>query len=225
MRLTSTQKVGIGTGAPFNKLTVRTGTGNNIDFFDTGSAFGCGIQVVNDINTAYKNLDIYSLKTSFLSGNVLIGTTTDGGAKLAVNGAASINTTTNGTYSKLNVAGAIHFNNNADANVTDENNFGNAFAKKSTVTGGAGATTIKPSTGPYGGLYVVSGNDVPGNFFTDLVLLLGRLTTAPIVISSQNYASPATRTYTNSGENLQLALSGAAAYTIYITGIGANETT
>jgi hypothetical protein len=232
-----------GTGGVNPNAVIKvTGTTNYATFLANNNSGQFYLGIDNSAGTGFGNgtysrvvygsgaypIDFYTndtIKARLTSGgNFLIGTTTDGGAKLSVNGSTSINTTTNATYSKLNVAGSIHFNNNADASVTDENNFGNAFAKKSTVTGGAGATTIKPTTGPLGGLYVVTGSDGPGNMFVDIVLLLGRLTTAPIVISSQNYASPATRTYTNSGENLQLSLSGSSAYSIYITGIGSNET-
>jgi len=52
---------------------------------------------------------------------------------------------------------------------------------------------------------------------------MGSVTTAPIVISSQVYLTPATRTYTNAGEILQLALTGSDTYTVFVTGIGSNE--
>jgi hypothetical protein len=132
MRITSAGLVGIGTNAPFNKLTVKTGTGNNIDFFDTGSSFGSAIQVVNDINTAYKNLDIYSLKTSFLSGNVLIGTTTDAGQKLQVNGDTYIFNSSAGLVIESTTAGAASFIRIESATINDlwfgrENSTGTSF--------------------------------------------------------------------------------------------------
>jgi hypothetical protein len=80
--------VGIGI-TPFNKMTINTGTGNNLDFFDTGSSFGLGMQAVNGNNTAYKSWDFYASKFSFFNGNVLIGTGTDNGNKLQVSGGAS----------------------------------------------------------------------------------------------------------------------------------------
>lgn len=64
--------LGIGTNSPFNKMTIRTGDGNNIDFYDTGSPFGAGIQVVNDNSTAYKTLDFNASKFSFLTGNLFL---------------------------------------------------------------------------------------------------------------------------------------------------------
>ena len=60
--------VGIGTTTPFNKMTVRTGAGNNLDIFDTGTSFGIGMQVVNDVNTVYKSWDFYASKFQFLNG-------------------------------------------------------------------------------------------------------------------------------------------------------------
>jgi len=155
------------------------------------------------------------------TGNVLIGTTTDGGAKLAVNGAASINTTTNGTFSKLNVAGAIHFNNNTDAVVSNEGSYGNAFAVRTSVAGSS-ATTIKSNTGSEGALYIVSGL-FTNKRFCDIVISMGA-TLSPVVVSNTaEVNTPATRTYTVSGENLQLTLSGSDTYTIYVTGFGSNE--
>jgi hypothetical protein len=82
----SGNNVAIGRTNAFNKLTIKTGTGNNLDFFDTGSAFGLGMQAVNDTNTAYKSLDYYATKHSFLNGNLLVGTSVDAGQKLQVNG-------------------------------------------------------------------------------------------------------------------------------------------
>lgn len=160
------------------------------------------------------------------NGNFIIGTTTDGGAKLAVNGATSINTTTNGTYSKLIVAGAIHCDNNTTASTTEQNQYGNFYGNKSSVTGGAGATTIYSNCGPEGSLFVVSGFFITsGQRFVDLVLVLGAVTTAPVVVSSQNYNSPPTRTYTNTGETIKVELSGTDTYTVFVTGMGCNEKT
>jgi len=62
--------VGIGTSSPFNKLTVNTGASNNLDVFDTGSAYGIGMQAVNGNNTAYKTWDFYATKFNFLNGNL-----------------------------------------------------------------------------------------------------------------------------------------------------------
>lgn len=68
LTITSDGKIGIGMSTPFNKVTIRTGAGNNLDFFDTGSAFGLGMQAVNDANTAYKSWDFYASKFQFLNG-------------------------------------------------------------------------------------------------------------------------------------------------------------
>jgi hypothetical protein len=84
----SGNNVAIGRTNAFNKLTIKTGTGNNLDFFDTGSAFGLGIQSVNDTNTGYKSIDYYASKHSFLNGNFLVGTSVDSGQKLQVQGNA-----------------------------------------------------------------------------------------------------------------------------------------
>jgi hypothetical protein len=70
--------VGVGTTNPFNKMTIHTGTGNNLDIFDTGASFGIGMQAVNDVNTVYKSWDFYASKFNFLNGNVGINTTAPG---------------------------------------------------------------------------------------------------------------------------------------------------
>jgi hypothetical protein len=83
-------KIGFNTNNPFNSYTFKTGSGNNLDIFDTGSAFGIGMQAVNDANTVYKSWDFYASKFQFLQGNFLIGTTTDAGYKLQVNGSIAV---------------------------------------------------------------------------------------------------------------------------------------
>lgn len=105
LAITAASSVGIGTSTPINKFTVKTGSDNNVDFFDTGAAFGSGLQIRNDANTVFKSFDIYSSKTSFLSGNVLIGTTTDDGYLLQVNGTIK---QANYTYHGNNAAGSMN---------------------------------------------------------------------------------------------------------------------
>jgi len=237
MTLDANGNLGIGTGTPAEKLEI-SGTGNIYTSVVSTSGADAGIKFNSLANRNFGilcdgNLRFYDFTSSNdrarivgSNGNFLIGTTTDGGAKLAVNGATSINTTTNGTYSKLIVAGAIHCNNNTTAATTNQNSYGNFYANQSTVTGGAGATTIYSAAGSEGSLYVVSGLEtVGGKRFVDLVLVLGAVTTAPVVVSSQNYAGPATRTYTNTGETIKLELSGIDSYNVFVTGMGSNEKT
>ena len=78
MFISGSGSVGVGTTNPFNKMTIHTGTGNNLDIFDTGASFGIGMQAVNDVNTVYKSWDFYASKFNFLNGNVGINTTAPG---------------------------------------------------------------------------------------------------------------------------------------------------
>jgi hypothetical protein len=213
--------VGIGVNNPLSKLDVAV----PVEVPATG-AVALIARTSNGANDIFRWYDGTSqLGVIKNNGNFLIGTTIDGGAKLTVNGATSINTTTNGLFSKLIVAGSIHCDNNTTAATTNQNQYGNFYGNQSTVIGGAGATTIYSSCGPEGSLYVVSGFKSTGARFVDLVLVLGALTTAPVVVSSQTYAGPATRTYTNTGETIKLELSGTDTYTIFVTGMGCNEKT
>ena len=146
--------------------------------------------------------------------------------RITSGGSVIINSTTGSSFTKLMVAGGIAFGNNTDAN-TPANPYGNAFSKASSVTAGGSAVAIKPTVGSEAALILVTGL-VPstGNRFTDLILIMGAGTTTPLVIGSRAYGSPATRTYTNGGENLTLQLTGSSeTYTVYITGIGSNEST
>jgi hypothetical protein len=76
----------------------------------------------------------------------------------------------------------------------------------------AGATTIfsialsGSSVGASSAVLLVNGYNTASstNSFTDLVLFIGGVT--PVVVSSVNRGSPAARTYTASGNALQLAM-------------------
>ena len=121
MTLTRDGNVGVGIN-PFNKMTINTGIGNNLDIFDTGSSFGLGMQAVNGNNTAYKSWDFYATKFQFLNGNVGIGTNdfsdiTFGSSALKIAGTrATLGLTSSGTLSTIaliaanNTATAMHMN-------------------------------------------------------------------------------------------------------------------
>jgi hypothetical protein len=74
VRITGDGNVGVGI-SPFNKMTINTGTGNNLDIFDTGASFGIGMQAVNGNNTAYKSFDFYASKYSFFAGQAIFSCT------------------------------------------------------------------------------------------------------------------------------------------------------
>jgi hypothetical protein len=137
MRLTSTQRVGIGTGAPQLLLELNssstaalpatsgstqstggrlrlTTTGASTAVIDYGTAGGSGgwVQATNksDLSTNYA----YSINPN--GGNVLVGTTTDAGQKLQVNGSAYIVngitiSTTSTTPGQNNTTTGASFNN------------------------------------------------------------------------------------------------------------------
>jgi hypothetical protein len=94
MTITPTGNVGIGISSPFNKLTVNTGTGNNLDIFDTGTSYGIGMQAVNGNNTAYKTWDFYATKFNFITGVIGMGTGASSVIRLLISGADN----TSGNY-------------------------------------------------------------------------------------------------------------------------------
>jgi hypothetical protein len=145
--------------------------------------------------------------------------------KTILRGNVGINTVVPSIYSKLSVAGAISFNNNTDSAVSD-NNYGQAFSRRVTVTAGAGVVSIKPALGSEASLILVTGRSGTGVRFSDVVLVIGQGTTAPIVVASRELSGPASRSYTNGGENLRVQLTGGSeTYTVFVTGIGGNEMT
>ena len=147
---------------------------------------------------------------------VITGQTSGERMRVTYGGNVGIGTTSPGT--RLQVTGSLSADNGTDQTVAPSNR-GRFFSKTVTVTGGAGATTIKDKTGPEGSLYVVAGYSTAGRF-VDLVLFSG--TGNPAVVSS--IGTPATRTYSRSAENFQLSLDGVAAFSIFVTGIGNDET-
>jgi hypothetical protein len=163
---------------------------------------------------------------SIIEGSLLLGYTTASSSKLSVNGNASINSNTTTNHSKLCVAGGIKFNNNTDQSINNSASYGNVYAATTNITAGTGANTIYSSTGSEGSLYVVSGINLTTNArFVDLLCVMGVSTATPVVVSSNFNGFPDTRTYTNTGESISLALTGADNYRIFVTGIGCNEKT
>jgi len=164
------------------------------------------------------------------TGNLLFGTLLNGTnterMRITSGGNVGIGTTAPSIYTKLTVTGSIGFNNNTDSAVIS-NEYGQAFSKRnSSVIAGGSAVIIKPTLGPEASIIVVSGRSPTGVRFADLVLVIGQAGVTPLVIGSRAYLTPASRTYTNGGENLTLQLTGGSeTYTVFITGIGGNEST
>jgi len=104
MRILNNGFVGIGTPAPNFELDIQgqirlrpitaygVNTGKGISLrYDTVTGHDFGYLVSYDWDSsAYKEFRFDSLRTIFNTGNVLIGTTTDAGSLLQVNGSASI---------------------------------------------------------------------------------------------------------------------------------------
>jgi hypothetical protein len=167
-----------------------------------------------------------SILKSIINGSLLLGYTTASASKLSVNGNASINSNTTTNHSKLCVAGGIKFNNNTDQSINNSAGYGNVYAATTNITAGTGANTIYSNTGSEGSLYVVSGINLTTNArFVDLLCVMGASTATPVVVSSNFNGFPDIRTYTNTGESISLALTGADNYRIFVTGIGCNEKT
>ena len=204
-----------------DNTSMAAGVGGGISFngYKTGtSAQGvyAAIDGIKENGTSANELGAFRIWTSN-------GTNLAERLRITSAGNVAINNTTGTIYSKLSVAGAISFNNNTNSAVSG-GEYGNAYAKTISVIAGGSAVSIKPGLGPESSLILVSGRSTTGNRFSDLILVIGQGTTAPTVIASRTYLSPATRTYTNGGESLILQLTGSSeTYTIFLTGIGGNE--
>jgi hypothetical protein len=78
--------VGIGTENPSWKLVVSDNGGAGLEINPNTSSNAVGIYSYDRINSAYRTLNLEASKYVFGVGNVLIGTSTDAGYKLDVNG-------------------------------------------------------------------------------------------------------------------------------------------
>jgi len=215
MRISSAGDVGIGITAPQARLNVSLST--NTDSLQTITRLGA-----NNLAGELKVLDFrYQGSTNLLflqtqavgtdpnfvfqvgstevfrttSGNVLIGTTTNAGQKLQVNGSVSI------PHSNLYRSGS------------------NAIKSSDSITVSTSATTIFTSqqvgSVDSGNLVVVTGvKSGTGDNFCDLVLFMTN--GSAVTVSSTVIGSPPARTYSVSGNNLQLTMASGT----YVTGTG-----
>ena len=204
-----------------DNTSMAAGVGGGISFngYKTGtSAQGvyAAIDGIKENGTSANELGAFRIWTSN-------GTNLAERLRITSAGNVAINNTTGTIYSKLSVAGGIAFGNNTDSNLGNKS-YGNAFSKQSTVVAGGATVTIKPTIGAESSLILVSGIvEATGNRFADLILIIGAGGT-PLVVGSRTFQTPATRTYTNGGENLRLQLTGSSeTYVVWITGFGGNE--
>jgi hypothetical protein len=143
----------------------------------------------------------------------------NGADRIVVKNTGSVGIGTPNPASKLAVTGGIAFSNNTDG-TANLSYGGRASAKSTSVTGGAGATLIHRGLGSVGYFILVSGLH-SGNRFMDLIYGTGSNT--PIVLASNTENTAPTRTYSISGENIFVSLSGGAVWTVVTTGLGAME--
>jgi hypothetical protein len=190
-----------------------------------GSNFRHGSGTYFNISTGAANGTV-DLKADAQSGGYPPLTFYTGGSeRMRINSSGNVlvNRTTSSTTCKLEVSGAIRFDNNTTQSASTNNAYGMAFARANfSVTGGTGANVIKGNTGSEASFYLVSGVlSSAGRRFFDIVVTMGASLVS--VLNSGVVNGPATRTYTSTGENLSVSLSGTDTYTVYVTGIGSNE--
>ena len=150
------------------------------------------------------------------------GSATASAMSLDSSGKLLVGTTSSPSSAKLTVAGGLSVNNNTD-NATSDNNYGNFFAKTVGSVSASTTTTIKNAVGSEGSMHLVAGvNSGLGIRFFDIVVTMGAAL-SPVVVSSGTINSPPARTYSMSGENLQINFGGANAFVVRVTGMGANE--
>ena len=131
-------------------------------------------------------------------------------------GTCAINTNANSNVA-LQVAGAIRFGNPDGDYVTS---YGGGISARALSLSPGSATIIIKGLGGSGFLYQVQGFTGTGKRFTDLVMGINTILS---VVHSVTEATPATRSYTITSENLNLCLSGADTYNIVSHGFGAVE--
>jgi hypothetical protein len=89
MRITSAGNVGIGTTNPQNKLVISNGGAQGLEI-GADATYNVNLAAYNRATAAYIPFLLDASKIMFGQGNVLIGTTTDSGYKLDVNGTARL---------------------------------------------------------------------------------------------------------------------------------------
>jgi hypothetical protein len=136
---TFSNSLGINGVAASYPLYVRTGTNQRARFVNNGGIFQFGI--LNDAESAYADLSIgNSALIVKASNNVLIGTTTDAGQKLQVNGNAAIT----GQLSAINSVSTDFI---ATFQNTNSNSYGVIIKSSATASSGYPLLAVTDSTG------------------------------------------------------------------------------
>jgi len=117
MRITSLGNVGIGTTNPLNKLVISNGGAQGLEI-GADATYNVNLAAYNRATSAYIPFQIDASKYYFGIGNVLIGTTTDAGYKLDVNGTARVSgaTTFNNSVTLSGTNTYISLNRTANTN-------------------------------------------------------------------------------------------------------------
>jgi hypothetical protein len=187
--------------------TVSLNTGNNIRLYRPDSSFPS--------TSWYWNINM-------TSGNLLSFAINSGTAKMVIDASGYVGIGVTNPITKLSVAGSIAMGNNTDG-ITNLSYGGKISAKQTTVTGGAGATLVHRGLGSVGYFILVSGIGGPSSTYRFTDLIYGTGTNTPSVLASSTVGSAPTRTYSMSGENVAVSLSGGDTYTVTTTGLGAME--
>jgi len=190
--ISTTGNVGIGTTSPTDKLQVNGGKSIFASSNFNGTNTGGAVFVFSDDNNGGKiwaqkdgNQSWGYLALQPSGGNVLIGTTTDAGYKLDVNGTGRFSDTL--SIANGEAGQAIFTNNSTAVSVSTATALGGSFSM-----GGSGAFVI---------VYGADGSNV----FIDTIIAANSGT--PTVLSSTTVSgTPSLRTYSTGSNRLQLAM-------------------
>ena len=185
IRIDSSGNVGIGTASPTRALTVYTTAATDNNLLLRSAAANAYITFADSGTTDQTGLSVRIGS----SGNNLVFNTGGTTERMRIDSSGNVLVGTTSSIGKLNVGGVICVKSVSGA----------LNPVLTVVTGGAAVTT------GLAGLLLFQGG-ISGNNFWDLVLhqSYGGMS----VISSSTYGTPSTRTYSDSGGAVQIALSG-----------------
>ena len=203
---TSSGNVGIGTSSPGQKLVVDGGVsstyillrGVSRDMYLGQDGTGAAIYSDGAVPMYFATNGTEKMRITS-GGNTLMGTTTDAGFKLDVNGTGRFSGALTSASFLTGTKGK--------------------FIEQSTTVPASTTTTIYSlNSGNGGGLVLVTGATAGGDWFFDVVAFTNSNSAA--VLSSNNGGAPPARTYSVSVENLRLTV-GTALTAVSSVGIGA----
>jgi hypothetical protein len=173
----------------------------------TAAVFAAGASVTFGVSTLGESTAPGNLVTGSVAGDVVVRTnaksilfTVDGGTSVAA---------------KVTSTGGFQV---AGLTVTASVDMGVSHLRQGTNTSVTGATTIFGAAGVFNGVCLVVSGHNGGADFLDLVVGVAGSATPPAAVFSHNAGAAAARTYSWSGNNLQLAMA-AGTYTVKATPI------